>query len=290
MLRTVYFPSHLEMEWHDPYGRAEIQAFAKRHTLVRYDQRGGGLSVQDLPRFSLEQTADDMRAVLDAVGVDKAAIHGISNGALNAVQFAVSYPDRVSRLVLEGGYVDGRVRRHEGKNDAASEPILSMLRECWDQQNKAFVKGYVTMYFPDAPKESIENFAMILQSASSAENAVLVRDANNQRSIAPLLGRVGVPTLVIHGRGDNVHPLSEARKMAGGIAGVELLVLETANSIIFSADPCWDEFAAPSRNFLPKADSAPVRFFRTTSRRSGGGARRSGRTLHSMLVLGVTRA
>ena len=190
----------------------------------------------------------------------------------------------------KGGYVDGRVRRHEGKNDAASEPILSMLRECWDQQNKAFVKGYVTMYFPDAPKESIENFAMILQSASSAENAVLVRDANNQRSIAPLLGRVGVPTLVIHGRGDNVHPLSEARKMAGGIAGVELLVLETANSIIFSADPCWDEFAAPSRNFLPKADSAPVRFFRTTSRRSGGGARRSGRTLHSMLVLGVTRA
>ena len=96
----------------------------------------------------------------------------------------------------------------------------------------------------------MENHAAIFQAAASIENASKVRDYNNRHSIAPLLEKVSVPTQIIHARDDNVHPLSEARKMAAGIADAELLVLDTANDMILPFDPCWDEYCDAVREFL----------------------------------------
>ena len=250
LLRTIYFPHHLELNWREPFERSLIDMLSENNTLIRYDERGTGLSDLELPEFNLEQSADDMLAVVDTLGLDKVAIHGVSSGAMNAVQFAANYPDRVSKLVLEAGYVDGRVRRHQGTDGAAHEPILSMVREGWDQPGHAFIMAYVLMYFPQAPMELIEGTGRIIQESTSAKNAALVRDGCNQMSIAPLLEHVKAPTLVVHSRGDNVHPVSEARKMAGGIPGAELLVLETANAMILPFDPCWEEYCAAIREFL----------------------------------------
>ncbi len=250
LLRSAYFPGHLEMEWNEPYERQRNDMLCENNTLIRYDHRGCGLSDPSLGSYNVEQSAGDMLAIIDCLGLERVAIHGISSGAMNAVQFAANYPDRVSKLVLEGGYVDGRVRRHQGSIGSDNEPILSMVREGWEMKGQAFIRGYISMYFPDAPRDLMENHAAIFQAAASIENASKVRDYNNRHSIAPLLEKVSVPTQIIHARDDNVHPLSEARKMAAGIADAELLVLDTANDMILPFDPCWDEYCDAVREFL----------------------------------------
>lgn len=139
---------------------------------------------------------------------------------------AARYPERVTRMAIVAGYVDGRGRR---RAEPGPDAIRGVIAEGWGAEAGSFGVAFMMTYFPEGPFDTAMDLLRILQASCSREQALRQRDASNADSIATLLPRVRCPTCMIHGRHDGVHPLPEARKLAAGIAGAELVVLETAN-------------------------------------------------------------
>ena len=250
LLRVPHFPTHLELEWQDETELPFFQDLGARHTLVRFDQRGCGLSEIEIDDFSIERSADDIKSVADAAGLDRFPLYGSSSGARVAVSFAAKYPERVSQLLLLGGYVDGRSLRG-GENSAGSpESIETMIREGWETPGSAFVKAYISIYFPTAKTEQLRRLGQMLQNSCPIENELRERVVSNTTSIAPLLDRVRAPTLIMHCRGDAVHPLSEGQKLARGIEDAELLVLESLNHYPLPGEASWQVMVDSMRDFL----------------------------------------
>jgi len=239
LLRIAHHPTHLELEWAESSERAMFDALGSYRTLIRMDQRGTGLSDIDIDDFSAARSAEDIAAVADAAGLQRFALLGTSSGALVAVEFAARYPERLSHLVTLAGYVDGRSVRDGTATPDTDEPILTMAREGWNTPDSAFVAGYLSVYFPTATSQQLRDIARTLQNACPVENETRGRKFFNSHSIAPLLGRVHTPTLVLHSRQDAVHPLSEAQKLARGIDGAQLVVLESRNHYPLPDEASW---------------------------------------------------
>ena len=242
-------PSHLELDWNKGLERAHIDAVAAVSNLLRYDLRGQGLSDPTLKRWDLDQLADDTAAVADAAGLDRFVVLGVSGEAHLAVHFAARHPRRVSRLIIQNGYVDGRALRET----AGPDPLLGLIREGWNMENTALIEALISAYQPDASADQVRAMAADRRASCSAEVENLYRDGMNNNSIAQQLGNVRAPTLVLHSRGDAVHPLAEARKMASGISGAELVVLESRNHTVMPHEPAWATQQAAIAAFVADA-------------------------------------
>ena len=239
VMRVGHFPSHLELEWAERTEHALFERIGRARRLIRLDPRGSGLSDLDVEDFSVERIARDMAHVADAAGCERLALLGTSGGSLAAVTFAALFPERVSHLVLLGGYVEGRERR-EGATQGG-DSITRMIEEGWDMPESPFVSGYLSIYFPTASTELLKIFAANVQASCPRENEIRGRTCHNRYSLAPLLEKVRAPTLVLHARRDAVHPVAQAQKMARGIADARLKILETANHYPFPEEACWED-------------------------------------------------
>lgn len=237
----------LELEWNMPVQRKSFDALGRRCHLLRFDHLGGGQSDRDHPEFDLDRLADNALAVADAAGFDRFGVFAESGGALVAIHLAARYPRRVTRLAITGGYADGRLRR--GPSDGP-EPIRGMIEAGWDKPDGAFAAAFLLSYFPDGPLDSVRALARLMQRSCPPDTMLALRDLINTASVAHLLPQVRCPTLILHARDDAVHPLSEARKLAAGIAGAELVVLETANHIPLPGNAVWDSYMDTLLGFL----------------------------------------
>ena len=188
-----------------------------------------------------------MRVAADAAGFDRFALYSESGGVLSAVRMAVTHPGRVRKLVIVGGYAEGRGRRTP---EVTQDALRMLVAEGWEPSKASFVAAMLLSYFPEGPLEAVHDMARNMIAASSEEMMLQVRDAIHRESLLPLLPRLQCPTLIIHARHDNVHPLSEAQKLAAAIPDAELLVLETANSIPLKGNPVWPEFRDALIDFL----------------------------------------
>jgi len=103
LVRVLGWFTHLEVEWENPIWRSFIDGLSRRHFLIRYDGRGMGLSDRDVKDFSPETHVRDLEAVVDAVGSEKVALFGLSQGGPTAIAYTLRHPDRVSHLILYGG-------------------------------------------------------------------------------------------------------------------------------------------------------------------------------------------
>jgi len=224
-------------------------ALAAGNRLLRFDQRGAGLSDRRLGRVDIGATAEDLRAVLDAAELERTALFALSSGALTALTFAARYPARVSRMVVVGGYVDGRLRR-AGQTDPASDPIRGLYDEGWQDPQGVLMTACMTAYLPDGPGELARGIAAHFQASTSRENILAFRDAINVASVGHCLSRIACPVRVIHARHDRIHPLSEAQKLAAGIARAELVVLESGNHVPLPDRAGWDTFLNATLAFL----------------------------------------
>ena len=170
LVKTGNWMTHLEKDLESPIWRHLYRDLAREHTLIRYDARGKGLSDWDVDDISFDACVRDLEAVVDAAGVERFALLGISQGCAVSVAYAVRHPERVTRLVLYGGFALGSAKRArteaEKEQDAA---MLTLMRLGWGQENPAFRQLFTSQFVPDATKEQADWFNELQRVSSSPE-------------------------------------------------------------------------------------------------------------------------
>ncbi len=255
LLRAGHFLTHLNRDWEGGVYQPTIAALSAEHTLFRYDQRGTGLSQRDVEDLSLEAYASDMLAVADAAGLDRFPIFATSQGVPVSVHFAATYPDRVSRLVFFGGFAQGRLVRNDDGSREDAEALMTLLTKGWGKPDSAFMSAFVAMFCPDASQEERASIAASQMGSATPTMAAHIRKTIDQFDVTDKLADLGVPTLVIHATGDAIHPLSQGRILATGIAGSEFKVVESNNHIILRSSPTWEETITAILEFLGRDEN-----------------------------------
>lgn len=249
LVRTGNWMTHLEYDLESPIWRHLWRDLAQRHSVVRYDARANGLSDWNVGALSLETSVQDLESVVDASGVDRFDLLGISQGCAVSVAYAVRHPDRVRRLILYGGFAIGRAGRSAAEQEEHAA-TLTLVRLGWGQENAAFRQLFTSQFLPEGSKEQ-ENWLNNLQRVTvSPENAERYIAAVGQFNVADLLGQVRAPTLVMHARGDARVPFECGRQLAAGIPGARFVPLESRNHLILEAEPAYARFLAELRAFL----------------------------------------
>jgi pimeloyl-ACP methyl ester carboxylesterase/DNA-binding CsgD family transcriptional regulator len=240
LVRAATWLTHLEFDWKSPVWRHWLEELGRGHTVVRYDERGCGLSDRDVGSLSLDAWVGDLEAVVDAAGVERFALLGISQGGPVAVAYAVRHPDRVSRLVLYGSYARGRLHRDpspEAREEAAL--LQSLIRVGWGRANPAFRRAFTTLFIPGATSAQMDWFDELQRVSSSPDVAVRIRRARNELDVADLAQRLSIPTLILHSRADAVVPFAEGRLLATLIPDARFVALSSENHIVLADEPAW---------------------------------------------------
>ena len=236
-LDLVFVPgwiSNLAYMWELPSLAAVLNRLAAFSRLILFDKRGTGLSdrVLDLP--ALEQRMDDVRAVLDAVGSQRAAVMGVSEGGVMSALFAATYPERTAALVLVGSYPSWRQRPGYpwGRTDEQTNRLQDRIESNWGSGD------YANWYAPsqgDSP-ELIRWWGTFQQMSASPADARALFQMNADIDIREALPAIRVPVLIIHAQGDKVAPIEAGRYMAERIPGARLVELPSDDHWAYFGD------------------------------------------------------
>jgi pimeloyl-ACP methyl ester carboxylesterase/DNA-binding SARP family transcriptional activator len=250
MVRAAHWMSHLQYDWESPVWRHWIDGLSERNTLIRYDERGNGLSDWNVGDFSFAAMLADLESVIDATGLDRFTLLGVSQSCAVAVAYAVRHPERVSGLILYGGYAKGWRRRANSHEIATHEAMTTLIREGWGQNNPVFRQIFTSMFIPGASSEQMAWFNELQRSTVSPENAGRLHESFGEMDVSVLLPQVGAPTLVLHSRRDAAVPFDAGRELAAGIPGAKLVVLDSANHILLEQEPAFARFLQEVRAFV----------------------------------------
>jgi pimeloyl-ACP methyl ester carboxylesterase len=252
LVKAPNWMHHLEYEWKSPIWRHLLKELARDHTLVRFDQRANGLSDWNVDEFSLDAFARDLATVVEAVGLERFPLLGISQGCAISIKYVVENPEKVSHLILYGGFARGRLKRSSPEVQDEENAMLTLMRVGWGQDNPAFRQMFTSRFIPGATKEQMDWFNELQRISVSPKNAILIRESINDIDITPLLSEIHVPTLVMHCRGDAVAPFEEGRRLAASIPNARFVPLDGDNHLILEHEPSWPRFLEEVRKFLEK--------------------------------------
>lgn len=250
LIKAANWLNHLEYDWESPVWSPFLHKLAENRRLIRYDARGNGLSDRDVADFSLDAFVRDLESVVDAMDLDRFALLGMSQGCPVSIAYAVRHPERVSRLVLAGGFARGRRKRGSAEEIASSDATLTLIRQGWGQDNPAFRQMFTSLFMPGATAEQMNSFNDMQRITASPENAARLRQAVDEIDVSALLAQVKTPTLVLHCRNDGMIPFDEGRRIAAEIPGAHFVALESRNHIFLENDPVWSRFFGELETFL----------------------------------------
>ena len=261
LVKAANWLNHLEYDWQSPVWRHLLQELTKDHSLIRYDERGNGLSDWEVADISFDAFVRDLETVIDAAGLERFALLGISQGCAVSIAYAVRHPERVTHLVLYGGYARGQCKRGSPEAIEAADAVLTLMRHGWGSKNPAFRQIFTSRFIPDATPEQMQWFDDLQRMTASPENAIRIRQVIDDIDVDALLPQVTVPTVVLHCRDDAAVPFEEGRRMAAGISGARFVELEGRNHLILEDEPAWPRFLNEVRAFLGQRfpPSGPVR-------------------------------
>jgi pimeloyl-ACP methyl ester carboxylesterase/DNA-binding CsgD family transcriptional regulator len=259
VIAAAHWISHLKLDWDNSVRRGWVSMLSRRHTLVRYDARGTGLSDRNPADFSLQRQIEDLEAVVEAAKCDRFALLGLWTGGAVAINYAVHHPERVTHLVLHACATRGRLARDPGPEQIEeAEAQLKLIEVGWANENSAFRQLHTSQLIPDATAEQARAFNDLMRHTTTAANAAKLLRAHwtqvDNRSLGPQLKS---PTLVLHAHEDARVPFEEGRSLAAIIPGARFVPLESRNHILVEGEPAWQQLVAELDDFLPTAASAP---------------------------------
>ena len=253
IVRASHWMSHLDFDWESPVWGHWIDALSSGFTLVRYDGRLNGLSDTICQDISFEAFVDDLERVVEAVGLDRFVLLGISQGCALSTEYALRHPAKVAGLVIVGGYVRGWRARGNAAEIARREAISVLMREGWGQDDPLFRQMFTGLFIPGANRLQMDWFNELQRRTLTPDNALRLNFAFADVDISRSLERLNVPALVLHASGDRVAPLSEGLEIARTIAGARFVELDSSNHILLAEEPAFRSFIAEVTAFANAA-------------------------------------
>ena len=250
LVKAANWLSHVDFDHQSPVWRHWWRELSARYHLVRYDVRGCGLSEWNV-EFSFNTWVEDLAAVIDRTVEGQCALLGISQGAAVAIAYAVKHPERVSHLILYGGYAQGRLKRNctEAKKEEA-RTLERLIRVGWGGDHPAFRRVFASLFIPDGTPEQFDSFDALQRASTSPENAVKFVGTTHHLDVVELAAQVKAPTLVMHAKDELVIPIEQARLLATTIPNARLVLLEGRNHILSENEPAWPRFLKEVDAFL----------------------------------------
>jgi pimeloyl-ACP methyl ester carboxylesterase/DNA-binding CsgD family transcriptional regulator len=257
LIKAANWLTHLEYEWESPVWRHWIRFFSNNFRFVRHDERGCGMTDWNVGDLSFERWVEDLEAVVAvAAPQEPFALLGISQGAATCVAYAVKHPERVSQLVLYGGYARGTFRRGDPDKERLYRALIDLTRLGWGKDNPAFRQVFTSRFIPGATDEQMGWFNELCRKTTSPEIAARLLESRAMIDVMALLEKVRTPTLVLHSRDDDVIPISEGHILAAGISGAQFIELDSKNHVLLETEPAWERFCDEVLEFMGLKGSA----------------------------------
>jgi class 3 adenylate cyclase/pimeloyl-ACP methyl ester carboxylesterase len=249
LVKSGNWMNHLEYDWQSPIWGHVFRRLSREHTLIRYDARGNGMSDWDVDRLSLDAWVTDLETVVDAVGVERFPILGISQGGPVAIAYAVRHPERVSHLILYGAFALGGKKRSPAEKEMR-DAMTTLMRIGWGADNPSFRQMFTARFIPGGTHEQADSFNELQLKTTSPECAARYFDVVGDIDITDLLPKVKAPVLVMHVRDDVVCPFDAGRQLAAGIPGARFVALPGRNHLFLEHEPACDRFFEEISLFL----------------------------------------
>jgi pimeloyl-ACP methyl ester carboxylesterase/DNA-binding CsgD family transcriptional regulator len=241
--------SHLRHDWESPVWRHFLEDLGRIATVVRYDERGFGMSDWEVQDLGFEPRVSDLEALIDTLGFDRFALLGMSGGSPVAMAYAARHPERVTRLILYGTAC-GRPVPLDGEELDEEETFRSMIRVGWAKEEPTFRRVFTQLFIPDATEEQMRWFDDLQRLSTSPRNAVDSRVERFSIDIQPELHRISAPTLVLHAVEDHALDFSNAIEVTDLIPDARLVALDSRNHILLADEPAWPTFLSELEAFL----------------------------------------
>lgn len=251
LVKAANYLTHLEHDRKSPVWSHWLEELSRHHTLIRYDTRGCGLSDWEVSHYSIEAWINDLDSVVNALELERFPLLGISQGASVSVAYAAKYPERVSHLILYGGYARGRFNRDltpEEREEA--ETMINVIRTGWGKKNPAFRQLFTTLLMPEGDEGQIKWLNELARISTTPENAAAMERAFYHIDVTEFAEEVTVPTLILHAREDACIPFEEGRLLATLIPDSRLVPLMSKNHILLEEEPAWKRFLGELHAFL----------------------------------------
>lgn len=256
MLVSTCWLSHLQHDWESPVWRHFLEDIGRFATIIRYDERGHGLSDWDVPDHGLEARIGDLEAVADHAGFDRFALMAMAQGGPPSIAYATRHPERVTRLLFYGSYA-GAGADPSIERDEEIKAFAQLIKVGWARPEHTFRRVFTSMMIPGATEEQmlwLDELQRVAASATTVSTSLLQRKSAD---CSELMSGLTVPTLVLHSVRDRMNDFAGARYLAAGISGARLVPLDSDNHILLGDEPAWQTLLHEVRTFLAP-DGAPT--------------------------------
>jgi pimeloyl-ACP methyl ester carboxylesterase/DNA-binding CsgD family transcriptional regulator len=250
LVKTANWLSHLEHDWRSPVWRHWLDFLSAGIRLVRYDERGNGLSDHDVDDLSFDRWVEDLECLVDHLGLPRFSLLGISQGGAVAVEYAARHPENVDRLVLYGAFARGWAHHESSLARRRWRALLDLVEAGWGSDNPAYRQLFTTLFAPDADDEQSRWFNELQRNATRPDIAARLIRAFGDIDVAARLAQVRAPTLVMHAGDDACVSCEEGRRIASAIPGARFVMLDSRNHALLATDPAWPRFKEEFSAFL----------------------------------------
>jgi pimeloyl-ACP methyl ester carboxylesterase/DNA-binding winged helix-turn-helix (wHTH) protein len=251
LVRAANWMTHLGYDIESPVWRHWVRDLAAQHTFIRYDERGCGLSDWETSDFTFDAWVTDLETVVEALGLERFPLLGVSQGGAVAVAYAARHPERVTKLILCSAYARGRaVRAMNDEERRAAALDLDLARVGWGRDDPAFRQVFAAQFLPDGTRADWQAFDHLQRRTTSPANAVRFLEEFAQIDVRDLAARVVCPTLILHARDDHRVPIKYGEELAALIGDSRLVAMAGNNHLLTEAELAWREFCDEVNGFL----------------------------------------
>jgi len=281
MVKASNWITHLEYDWESPVLHHWVRFFSEHFSLTRYDERGCGLTQRDVESVSRDHWIDDLEDVIAAARPPQPfVLIGISQGACACIEYAVKYPERISHLILYGGYARGWARHRNPDHVREGMALVELTELGWGRPDPIYRRLLTKKFLPEANEEQLRWFDELCARSVRPEMAARLLVSRGDADVSGLLPLLKVPTLVAHANGDMIAPIGEGQRLAAGIPGAEFILLDSPNHIMLEHEPAWTSFCEAVLDFTGVRSKAEDAVFQSLSDRE--------REVLGKLILGLT--
>jgi pimeloyl-ACP methyl ester carboxylesterase len=252
VVRAGTWGTHVDYDLQNPLTGPLLQRLAGNSHLIRYDGRGMGLSDWSASEISFETFLDDLETVVEALHLKRFALVGMHSGAAVSIAYAVRYPERISKLVLYGGYAQGHQKRDLSRDADWGKAMTVVLGS--SQEHPVFIRAFSSLWLPAGTPEQVQWFTDLARVSHSSESQVKFAKAVGNIDVADLLQMVRAPSIVFHCIRDHLIPFSQGRLLACSIPNARLVALDSENHILLSSEPAWAAMMEELETFLAEDD------------------------------------